>query len=1600
MESGEENFNGASITKKSRSLDLKSLYKSQLTKESPKKKSLKRDASSLGGDDKKRNRRKKVKKEVSLSRLDNVDSRIKKTLDGEPSSGRQDSLELKFGLNQRLSSSSGPDGVLLCFRDNIVLVPTRKRSERKKIDVLEGLPSYETVHGGQMLKIGRHGVHKGIDSMKVRQKKNSNEFKENKEKGSSNSNSLQRFKGNEYIASHPLVNGAASSLKKSRRKDRRRKTLASVRTSVANEEEPLIDEEEENLEENAARMLSSRFDPSCTGFSSSSKSSRLPSENGLSFWLSSSQNIVNHGSKSWLDSESASVDTSGRNLRPSQQSEDNGKMRKRRHFYDIPLDDVDVQWLLMRRIKVFWPLDHSWYYGLVNDYDKENRLYHIRYDDRDEEWVNLQTERFKLLLLHSELPGNPRWRRASTKSRSSDQPNGSKSINERQRRTTTTTGDDNCGGSSMDSGPIISWLAQSPLQLKSSSHVYKKQKTSVTPQSTNTSVLYGEPVRVKEHLAKNSMGDVKNNLSCDLVSQDNSENLRKESLLQRATSAKDGKHHIVYFRKRFQWAAPRPVIGEPSDRRVEVEGPLCFTYMAGVSKIFWDMESAAFRFDLNLPIRTVLNCYFESESLWLRRAVMLHNYGTVVTKWPRVSLEMLFVDNVVGLRFLLFEGCLDMVVAFVLFVLRLFCQPAPQGKSVDLQWPFTSIGFKFSRVHMIKKPLVFELYSFSKVKNSKWMYLDSKLKRHWLLSKELPLSKCTYDNIQALQNGPSEFPMTSISDPISVKSGKKRSPGIYIMGGSKVSTEVDTQSLDASETKFPPFAHSFAATNFLRLHLDFLMKQSTARMNFCGREPMHDQEEFGLVKDDCSGSNLKKHTMTLSKGAAGYEHCCAELDQVIGPSTCSDHILSEKYQDIGLNGAGTSISLGSKRHGTTIPLPEYKSHTSRLELSSLRLSSSIHNDNASDCSHSFNLSVQNPQFEKHVDRDLHRAQHSSDFSWNIDGGVIPSPIPTAPRSYLHRNRNSSLSSHGWSVGKADSFYSGFSVGPRKPRTPVSYSVPFAGFEVSSRHKSHDQKVLPRKRIRKVTEKKSLDVAIVPEKNFESLSCDVNVLITVGDKGWRESRAQVVLELLDHDEWKLSVNLLGITRYSYKANQFLQPGSTNRYTHVMMWKGGKDWTLEFPDRNQWTLFKAMHEECYNRNICAASVKNIPIRGVHLIEENDDSGPEVTYVRSCNYFRQVETDAEMALDPLCVLYDMDSDDEQWISNIQNSEKDNSSLNGLSEKMFEKTIDMFEKAAYAQKCDQFTPDEIEELMVDVGPLCLVKTIYEHWQRKRQKKGMALIRHFQPPLWKRYKQQVKEWEVALSKNNSPYCNGGLDKVATLQKPPMFAFCLKPRGLELVNKGLKHRPQKRVSLSEHTNNILYHDGFHTFERRLSGFAFGDENFIYSGHSYVSMDDSPLSQTPPRVFSLQGPGSMRYHSIDNDEYYRSPVPKFQRGNSSKFGSFMYSNDSQFKASYSQRMSASGKRNGTKLQHLPDGPQRYGSEQLEGPALDEFKLHDAASAAQHAVYIAKFKRHRAHVMQSRADVAIHRAAVALMTAEAMKVSKDSVGGDTEPEVASK
>jgi hypothetical protein len=66
--------------------------------------------------------------------------------------------------------------------------------------------------------------------------------------------------------------------------------------------------------------------------------------------------------------------------------------------------------------------------------------------------------------------------------------------------------------------------------------------------------------------------------------------------------------------------------------------------------------------------------------------------------------------------------------------------------------------------------------------------------------------------------------------------------------------------------------------------------------------------------------------------------------------------------------------------------------------------------------------------------------------------------------------------------------------------------------------------------------------------------------------------------------------------------------------------------------------------------------------------------------------------------------------------------------------------------------------------------------------------------------------------------------------------------------------------------------------------------------------------------------------------------------------------------------------------------------LNDSGLDELRLREASGAAKHALNVAKLKRHRAQRLLYRADLAIHKAVVALMNAEAIKASSEDINVD--------
>lgn len=185
----------------------------------------------------------------------------------------------------------------------------------------------------------------------------------------------------------------------------------------------------------------------------------------------------------------------------------------------------------------------------------------------------------------------------------------------------------------------------------------------------------------------------------------------------------------------------------------------------------------------------------------------------------------------------------------------------------------------------------------------------------------------------------------------------------------------------------------------------------------------------------------------------------------------------------------------------------------------------------------------------------------------------------------------------------------------------------------------------------------------------------------------------------------------------------------------------------------------------------------------------------------------------------------------------------------------------------------------------------------------------------------------------------------------------------------------------------------------MNGFVLGDDKMAYLGHNYEFLEDSPLIHASSSVFSPRLEGGI----LSNDGLERNFLPKLHKSKSRKYGAWSSPYDPMMASSFNQRMV--GKRDGlnrwnngfsewsSPRQYHLDGSQRQILEQLEGSDLDEFRLRDASGAAQHARNMAKLKREKARRLLYRADLAIHKAVVAIMTAEAIKAaSEDDSNGD--------
>ncbi|CAA6671721.1 unnamed protein product [Spirodela intermedia] len=1209
------------------------------------------------------------------------------------------------------------------------------------------------------------------------------------ENGSSRCNSVEHSKQENATSLHKIH-------KKTKRSRRQRQDASTGKLKhVVGESisfEDYNEDDEESLEQNAARMLSSRFDPRCTELSGDKSS--FPSK---SLAKSSSCSPLTQGGRKSLGSVLSSPNAEGRALRPRKKRR-KGYVKEQRHFYEVFTRTVDPYWVLERRISVFWPLDQSWYLGLIKDYNPITKLHHVKYDDRDEEWINLQGERFKLLLLPSEFMSKFCQGKLEF------------TVKEENVDGTLSTMDDNCASSVLESEPIISWLTRSTSRLKtSSSGILRDKRKSYLKKNISPSLLDKKEHAIGCPSGTNSKMHSTVNMPDGLTDEKTVEFPRAK---KKRNCYDDMKFTFVYFRRR-------------SAKKLET------------LENKWDKKDEL----CDLPYSTKLS------------ASVLGGYCSLNHEASDITFTTL-KHREKKLKFML-----------------------------PLRWV----------------PCLAWLSEYSWLYKKFFFYICMGLKR--------------------LQ--------------------KTSSKGFIRHLDHRLPADSHTclpHSRMNGQTKSHPFAFSFAPVPalFFFLHFKLLVKRNAGSKSFKNTDAMPSLDceesyekstnqccsavEYSSDKNQpvvgsrclsCPQSKLEIHP--LPSGNAG------DCIRSFKTSLNNGHSLCKSHRSLGKDSQflGQSFSTFWFVENPCNPLLEGSSSPEESEGGCGSFLSTL------------DIQTQAGELEGDIaDRRLLTAKRSaSDLPWSMD---ICSPDLTSPRTIWHWNRQNSVST---SVGHHSQFWpedwDDLINGYEKPQTQISYASAFWR--------------QPYKRQRTNNAKDAVVGSESLMKNFDSLTCNANILVTTGDRGWREFGAQVALESDDHKDWRILVKVSGAKRYSYKAHQPLQPGATNRFTHAMMWKGGKDWTLEFTDRKEWSIFKELHQECCNLNIRAASVRHIPIPGVSFID-CDDLANEVPFVRNSKYFRQIGTEVDMALDPSRVLYDLDSEDEECISKLRNS---------VMAEQVEKAMDTLEKEAFSQHRSDFTETEIKSLMAEIGPVEVMKAVYEHWWQKRQKKGIPLIRQFQPPLWEQYHLQLKEWESAMSKMHSaPKELHG--RTSSIDK-----------GLELPHKDSKQRSHKKFPSSGHHNSSPRdtHSLQEVYDRRPQLRVSQHPDFT-SVANWIPFTGFP---SPSNKINLE----------------RSHHARLDR-NSSKGRTSSSSRDqaAMAAASYSQRMKGTGASlPGTGFAPDRQKPERFPTQPADA---DEFSLRDASSAAQHSANVARFKREKAHWLMHKADLAIHKAVTILVAAEAI------------------
>ncbi|KAL6578019.1 hypothetical protein OROMI_010347 [Orobanche minor] len=243
----------------------------------------------------------------------------------------------------------------------------------------------------------------------------------------------------------------------------------------------------------------------------------------------------------------------------------------------------------------------------------------------------------------------------------------------------------------------------------------------------------------------------------------------------------------------------------------------------------------------------------------------------------------------------------------------------------------------------------------------------------------------------------------------------------------------------------------------------------------------------------------------------------------------------------------------------------------------------------------------------------------------------------------------------------------------------------------------------------------------------SKGCSVNLLVTESDKCYREEGATITLESSSSEQSFLSVTKDAIRKYSLTPEKVMRPSWSNRYSHATIWGIDGGLKLEFFNKHDWLIFKELYKECYDRNMLLPAASVIPVPGVQEVPGTFSSNYEA-YVRPDSYINVKDDELTRALMKKSAIYDMDSDDEAWLAELNDELCNGEEVSEcVMPEIFELIIDALEKGFHCNPNENFDDQGVCGFCMHLERREVVEAIHNYWVKKRKQRRAALVKVFQ---------------------------------------------------------------------------------------------------------------------------------------------------------------------------------------------------------------------------------------------------------------------------------